>query len=73
MDWFIGDQNLTHFSQLFMEYNETQDKYTSSSVLTLNVTKELNGKTVACYPEHAAWKRPTEATAVFDVNCEFFL
>jgi len=71
INFFIGDQNVTHLSQFLMEYLPSKDKYTSQSSLTLNITKDFHGKTLTCSCAHLAWKSKfAEVSAIFDVQYE---
>lgn len=71
INWFVNNQNVTHLSQFLMEYSAPTDKYTSQSLLTINVTKDFHCKLLSCSVEHPAWNQPVVTTAIFDVLCEF--
>lgn len=71
MSWDLGDENVTHSSQLLMEYSAQEDNYASISVLAVNVTKELHTKMVTCRAEHIAWPRPAAISASLNVLCKY--
>jgi len=72
INWFVNNQNVTHLSQFLMEYSAPTDKYTSQSLLTINVTKDFHCKLLSCSVEHPAWNQPVVTTAIFDVLYEPF-
>lgn len=71
MDWFIDGHNMSHSSQLLMEYSPEDDSFQSQSILVLNVSKDLHKKSVDCISIHDSWLKPIKVTATFDVLCEY--
>ena len=73
INWSVNDQNVTHMSQFLMEYQAKTDKFTSQSLLTINVTKDFHGETLSCSSEHPSYgiHEPVVTNAVFDVLCEY--
>lgn len=71
ISWFLGEENVTHHSQLLMAYSADDDNYVSQSLLAINVTKEFDQRLLICQAEHIAWKRYAEASAALNVLCKY--
>lgn len=71
VNWFIAGDNVTHSSQLLMDYSAQDDNYETQSVLTFNVTKEDHRKSVICQAKHISWSRPVSISASLNVLCKF--
>ena len=56
-------QNVTHLSQLMMEYSAQDGHYLTQSLLKLNATKAMNLKSVSCLSKHPLWLTPNTVTA----------
>ena len=74
INWYLGDRNVTHLSQFLMEYSAASDEYSSLSILTLNVSRELHGHRLTCLCEGDGFNsanRPIhQVTALLDVMCK---
>lgn len=69
--WFLADYNVTHASQLLMEYVAEEDNYVTQSVLTFNATKDMHQQKLVCSAHHVAWRGATSSVGItLDVTCK---
>lgn len=69
--WMLdSSQNITHMSQLMMEYSPQDNNYMIQSVLKLNATKSMNIKSISCLSNHQQWLTPMTVTAFLNVLYE---
>lgn len=69
--WMLdSSQNVTHLSQLMMEYSPQENNYLTQSVLKLNATKSMNLKSISCLSNHQLWLTPMTVTAFMNVLYE---
>lgn len=68
--WMLdSSQNVTHMSQLMMEYNG-ENNYITQSLLKLNATKSMNLKSISCLSNHQLWLTPMTVTAFLNILYE---
>ena len=71
VQWMLdSSQNVTHLSQLMMEYSAQEASYLAQSVLKLNATKAMNLKSVSCLSNHQLWLTPMAVSAFLNVLYE---
>jgi len=69
--WMLDStQNVTHLSQLMMEYSPQDNNYLTQSLLKLNATKSMNLKSISCLSNHQLWLTPMTVTAFLNVLYE---
>lgn len=69
--WMLdSSQNITHLSQLMMEYSPQDNNYLIQSLLKLNATKSMNLKSISCLSNHQQWLTPMTVTAFLNVLYE---
>lgn len=69
--WMLDStQNVTHLSQLSMEYSTEDNNYITQSTLKLNATKSMNLKSISCLSNHQLWLTPMTVTASMNVLYE---
>lgn len=70
--WMLDSaQNITHLSQLMMEYSGNNNNYLTKSILKLNATKAMNLKSISCLSDHQLWTAPMTVTAFLNVLCKY--
>lgn len=69
--WMLdSSQNVTHLSQLTMEFSSQEQNYLTESQLKLNATKSMNLKSISCLSNHQLWLTPMTVTAFLNVLYE---